>query len=83
MPLGERFNMSLYATTRLEDLIGIRDKIDNLVDRVERGDKTHLVRFFCDTENKGLLNLYEEELTLEQRDRLIDVLGSVFRGMKE
>ena len=25
----------IYTTTRLEDLIEIRDKIDNLIDRVE------------------------------------------------
>jgi len=77
----------LYTTTRLEDLIEIRDKLETLIDRVEKGrdkEKTHLVRFFCDTGGyRGILNLYDEKLTSNQRDRLIDVLESVFRGMKQ
>jgi len=75
-----------YTTTRLEELIEIRHKIDRLINRVEKArdkEKTYLVRFFCDTEDMRLVKLYEEKLTLNQRDRLTDVLVNVFRGMSE
>jgi len=77
--------MSLYTTTRLEDLIDIRDEVDRLIDRVKKRDiqveETRLVRFFCGIGDSPLVKLYEEELTLNQRDRVIGVVRGVFRGM--
>ena len=83
----------IYTTTRLEDLIKIRGKIDSLIDRVEMSrdlptPKKELVKFYSQVTigegklkgEKFIIEIYEDLMTIDRQEKLIESMRNIFRS---